>query len=96
MRTRIYWGKYSTICGLAIRYGDDVVVLDGCQGRTHEINFPSKKPLNPAMKVVKKSAKEFQVFLLLMFLHFHLYFTRNYLWYVIIFVFRGILRQEQV
>lgn len=61
MRTRIYWGQYSTICALAIRYGDDVVVLDGCRGRTFDINFPSKKALNPAMRVVKASAKQFKV-----------------------------------
>lgn len=46
---------------MAVRYGVDVVVLDGCRGRTFDINFPSKKPLDPAMRVVKISERQFKV-----------------------------------
>lgn len=58
MRTK--GSPFSVICGIAVRYGEDVIILDGCKGK-FDIDFPNKQPLNPSMKLIKKSATAYQV-----------------------------------
>ena len=62
MRTRIIndGNRYSLICGIAIRYGEDVFVLDGCKANL-KMDFPNRLPLNPAMKVIQKTPGNFLV-----------------------------------
>ena len=61
MRTRVCNARVSCICAIAVRYGDDVVVIDTCRGGV-TVRFPSNKPLNPAMKVTRVgSGKNFHV-----------------------------------
>ena len=52
MRTHECTTTISCICGIAVRYEDDVIVLDTCRGGLTP-RFPSKKKLNPAMKVIQ-------------------------------------------
>ena len=58
MRTR--GQPYSFICGIAVRYGEDVIILDGCS-RKFTIDFPNKQPLNPSMKLIKISTLNYKV-----------------------------------
>eukprot|EP00111_Clytia_hemisphaerica_P003538 TCONS_00010109-protein len=52
MRTFQCGTSVTCICGIAIRYGDDVIILDTCRGGLTP-KFPSKKKLNPAMKIIQ-------------------------------------------
>eukprot|EP00111_Clytia_hemisphaerica_P003526 TCONS_00010074-protein len=62
MRTHVCNGRVSCICGIAVRYGDDVVTIDMCRGGV-SVRFPSKKPLNPAFKVTRVgSGRNYNIF----------------------------------
>lgn len=61
MRTHVCNRRVSCICGIAVRYGDDVIALDMCRGGL-KLTFPSRKPLNPSMKVSKiGTGKNFRI-----------------------------------
>jgi len=61
MRTHVCNGRVSCICAIAVRYGDDVVIIDMCRGGV-SVRFPSRRKLNPAMKVTKVgSGRNFNV-----------------------------------
>ena len=50
MRTHQCGGYVSCVCAIAVKYSEDVVIIDMCHGGV-KVRFPSKKALNPAMKV---------------------------------------------
>ena len=61
MRTHQCGSYVSCVCAIAVRYGDDVVVIDMCHGGA-TVRFPRKKPLNPAMTVTRvASGNNFKV-----------------------------------
>lgn len=61
MRTHECGHYISCVCAIAVRYGDDVIVIDMCSGGA-TVRFPSNKLLHEEMKVTRdQSGKIFKV-----------------------------------
>ena len=61
MRTHQCGDYVSCVCGIAVKYGVDVVVIDICHGGA-TVRFPCNKPLHRDMKVTRdQSGKRFKV-----------------------------------